>query len=248
MMDMSMTGGQQPNSGMNDDAMRQIMQMFGIGGGLGTAAGGLFSLFNKPKNPATGANNIVGQIPGKTQPYYQPYMDAGKTALGNLQGENASLLNGTKQNELGAGYKESPGYKYALQQALQAGQNASSAGGMLGTPQHQEGNMDAASGLASRDFGDYMNRQMGLYGQGYTGSQDINHQGYNANNEMANTQANVLGQQGAYNFMGQQGQNQAKQQGLSNIFSGLGMAGGSALGGGNTQIMELLSKLFGGGK
>jgi hypothetical protein len=200
------------------------------------------------KNPATAANNTIGQIPGQVKPYYQPYMDSGKTALNNLQGQNTSLLNGTKQNELGAGYKESPGYQYALQQALQAGNNASAAGGMSGTPQHQELNMDAASGLASRDYNNYMDRQNNLYNTGYGGTQNLNAQGYDANNQMGTTQANVTGQQGAYNFMGQQGQNQGQQQGMSNIFSGLGMAGASALGGpGGKDIMAMLSKLFGGG-
>ena len=66
---------------------------------------------------------------------------------------------------------------------------------------------------------------------------------------MADTQANVTGQQGAYNFMGQQGQNQEQQQGMSNIFSGIGMAGASALGGpAGSGIMAMLSQLFGGGK
>lgn len=248
MMDMTLNGGQQPGN-PNSDAMAQIMRMFGIGGGLGTAAGGLFSMLHPGKNPATAANNTIGQIPGQIKPYYQGYADSGKTALNNLQGENTSLLNGTKQDQLGAGYKESPGYKYALQQALQAGNNAQAAGGMSGTPQHQELNMDAASGLASRDYNDYMQRQLGLYGQGYGGTENLNTQGYNANKELADTNANVLGQQGAYNFMGQQGKNQSQQQGMGNIFSGLGMAGASALGGpGGAGVMALLSHLFGGGK
>lgn len=251
MMNMSMTGGQQPNSGMNDDLMRQFMQMMGIGGGLGTAAGGAFNLFNRPKNPATSANNTIGKIPGAVAPYYKPYQDAGANALGTLQDENQGLLSGDKQNQLGAGYKESPGYKFALQQALQAGNNASAAGGMLGTPQHQQQNMDVASGLASRDFNDYMQRQLGLYGAGYGGTQGLNTQGYDANTSMANTNANVLGQQGAYNYAGQAGQNANKAQGIGNLFSGLGMAAGSALGGpaggmAGGGMMELLKHLFGG--
>lgn len=231
---------------MNNDMMQQLMQMFGIVGGLGTAAGGAYSMFNPGKNPATSANNTIGQIPGQAAPFYKPYQDAGAGAMSTLQGQYGDLLNGNKQNQLGANYKESPGYQYALQQALQAGNAANAAGGSLGTPMHQENNMATAQGLASQDFNNYMQNQMGLYGQGLQGTQGLNQMGYNANNEMANTTGNVLGQQGAYNFMGQQGKNQAKQQGMGNIFSGLGMAAGSALGG--NSAMDLFKHLFGGGK
>lgn len=231
------------SGGMTPEMQQRFMQMLGIGGGLGTAGAGLFGMFNKGKNPATQANNIIGQIPGQTKPYYQPYMDAGKGALSDLQNQYKDLLSGNTQNQLGANFKESPGYQYALKEALGAQGNASARGGMLGTPQDQAEAARVGEGLAGQEYDKYIQNQMGLYGQGLQGEQGINQMGYNANTDYANMLGNNLSQQGAYQFMGQQGQNQAKQQGMGNIFSGLGMAGASALSGGG---LGWLSKLFGG--
>ncbi len=228
---------------------QQLMQMMGMGGGLGTAAGGLWSMFNKPNDPTKGASNMVGQIPGQTLPYYQPYMDAGKGAMSDLQNQYKDLLSGDKQNQLGANFKEGPGYQYALKNALQAGTNASAAGGMLGTPMHQEQNMGIGEGLAGKEFQNYMQNQMGLYGTGLQGEQGLNQMGFDANKNYADQLANTMNQQAMYNFMGQQGQNQAKQQGMSNIFSGLGTAAGSFFGGpAGGAGMDWLMKMFGGGK
>ncbi len=221
----------QQQSEMNPQLM-QLMQMLGIGGGLGSAAGGTYNLFGGGgKNPATGANNIIGQIPGATKQYYQPYMDAGKGAMGNLQNQYKDLLSGDVQNKLGANYQQSPGYQFKLQQAMGAGNNAAAAGGMAGSGQHQFGNMQTANDLANADYGDYMKNQMGLYGLGLGGNEGLNKMGFDASGKQADSEASTLGQQGAYSYAGQAGQNQKKSDAWGNIFSGLGMAGGAALGG-----------------
>lgn len=232
----------------NNDQMQQIMSMLGIGGGLGTAAGGLFGLFNKGKNPADVANNYLNKIPGQTKPYYQPYMDAGKDAMGTLNGQYGDLLSGEKQNQLGANYKQSPGYQFALKQALEAANNASSAGGMLGSPMHQQQSMETAEGIASKDFNNYMQNQMGLYGAGLHGEEGLNTMGYNANKDYADLLGNNASQQAGYSYAGQAGKNQNQSNMLSNIFSGLGTAGASYLGGpAGKGSMDWLSSFFGKG-
>ena len=213
--------------------------------GIAQAGGGLASVFGKgQKNPADVANKYISQIPGQTQQYYQPYMEAGKGAMGGLQNQYKDLLGGNVQNKLGENYKQSPGYQFALQQALQGGSNAAAAGGQLGMPAHEQQNMATAQGLASQDYGNYIQNQMGLYGMGLQGNQGLNQMGYNANTDYANNIANALNQQGAYAFMGQQGKNQARQQGLSDILGGIGGAAASFVPGGSG-FMNLL-KLFGG--
>lgn len=243
-------------AGGNDALMQQIMKMFGIASGAGGVGSGVWGLTHPGKNPSTDTINTLNGIPGKVQPFYQPYQESGKTALNDLQTQNKGLLGGTTQNDLGAGYKESPGYKYALQQALQEGNNAQAAGGMLGTPQHQEQNMDVASGLASRDYNNYMDRQTNLYNTGYNGTSHLNDQGYDANKGMADTVGNVENLKGGYQYAGQAGKNKEHADLLNQIFSGLGMIGGSYLGGpaggatggtGASAIYEQLKKLFGGG-
>jgi hypothetical protein len=217
-----------------------LKMLGGAAPGLAQTAGGLNTIFGKqPKNPGTVANNYISQIPGQTKPYYQPYMDAGKGALSDLQNQYKDLLSGNTQNQLGSNFKESPGYQYNLQQALGAGNNASAAGGMLGTPMHQEQNMGIAHGLASQDYNNYMQNQIGLYGSGLHGEEGLNNQGFEANKGYADTLGNALSQQGAYGFAGQTGQNQYKQQGMSDIFGGLGGAASGLSGDGIKQLLKL---------
>lgn len=232
---------------MENENLQKLMQMLGITGGLGTAGAGFAGLFGSGKNPSDAANRYLTQIPGQTKPYYSPYMDAGKGAMESLLNENKDLLSGNKQNQLGANYKESPGYRFALEQALNSGANAQARGGMLGTPQDQAESQRTATGLASQDYNNYLQNQMGLYNTGYNGTQDFNHQGYSANTDYANMLGNNLSQQGNLAYAGQAGRNAQKSQGLGNIFSGLGMAGSWLLGGpAGGASMAWLSKLFGG--
>lgn len=208
-----------------------LASALGIGGGLGQAAGGLFSIFGNQKNPADAANKRIGQIPGQLEGYYSPYMNAGKGALGDLQNQYKDLLGGNIQNKLGENYKESPGYQFKLKQAMQQGGAAAARGGYLGTPMDQQQSMQLGNDIASQDYNDYIKNQMGLYGLGLTGEQGLNNQGFDANKEMADAWGNTLGAQGAYDFMGQQGANQRQSQGMGDLFKGLGTAGASYFGG-----------------
>ena len=239
------------SGGMTPEMQQQFMQMLGIGGGLGTAGAGMYGMFNQGKNPATQANQTLGQIPGQMKPYYQPYMDAGKGALSDLQNQYKDLLSGNKQNQLGESFKEGPGYQYALKNAMNAQGNAAARGGMLGTPLDAQENARVAEGLAGGEYDKYMKNQMGLYNSGLTGEQGINQMGYDANTSYGNMLGSVLGQQSANQFAGQAGQNASKSNAMGNIFSGLGMAGGSLLGGPaggamGSMGMDFIKKLFGG--
>lgn len=215
--------------------------------GAAQAAGGFAGLFGKgQKNPADAANQYISKIPGQTQQYYQPYMEAGKGSMSELQNQYKNLLSGDVQNKLGESYQQSPGYKFALEEALQSANNAAAAGGMLGIPAHEQQNMAIAKALASQDYDKYLQNQMGLYEMGIQGNQGLNQMGYNANTDYATNIANALAQQAAYAFMGQQGKNQAKQQSLGDIFGGIGGAAASFVPGAS-ELMNLL-KLFGGNK
>lgn len=193
-------------------------------GGLGQLGGGLAGLFGlgKGKNPADVANKYLDQIPGQSQQYYQPYQQSGMDALKKLQEQYGGLLGGDVQNKLGENYKQSPGYANALKEALGAGSNAAAAGGMLGTPVHQDDLMNRAGDVASKDYNNYLQNQLGLYGMGLQGEQGLNEQGYGANTDWANLLANINQQKAAYGYQGQNANNQAGQQNWNNIFGGLG--------------------------
>jgi len=187
--------------------------------------GGYKSFGGGYNNPAGKANKTLDQIPGQTNQYYQPYADAGKGALGDLQNQYKGLLGGDVYNKIAGDYKESPGYQFQLHQALEAGNNAYAAGGLAGTPSHELQNMGTAQDLAAKDFNQYFQNASGLYGLGLKGEEGLNSQGYDANSSLANLRAQILGQQSSNLFSGETGRNQYTSSGTDDIFKALGFYG-----------------------
>ena len=176
------------------------------------------------KNPADSAMPYLNQIPGQTQQYQQPYFDAGKSQIPGLQDQYSQLMNdpGGRMNKIGESFKESPGFKFAMQQALQGGNHAAAAGGMAGSPQHEQQNMQMATDLGNQEYGNWMKNALGMYGQGLQGSQGMANQGQQAGQSMADMIAQTLAQQANLSFNGQQQQNQNKSDMWGNVFKGAG--------------------------
>ncbi len=193
----------------------------------------LSELFHGGKNPADAASPYLQQIPGAVNPYYQPYINQGQQANQNLMGQYGQLINnpGDKFSQLGQGYKQSPGYQFKLNQALQAGNNASAAGGMAGSPMHQQQSMQTANDIASQDYNDYINHILGLYGYGLQGEQGLGQQGYEASRGYGDILGSNLAQQGQLAYEGQAGQNANRGQLAGNLISGAATIGGAMLGG-----------------
>ena len=189
----------------------------------------LSNLFGGGKNPADAAMPYLNQIPGQTQQYQQPYFDAGKNQLPGLQDQYSKLMNdpGGRMNDIGKSFQESPGFKFAMQQAMQGGNHAAAAGGMAGSPQHEQQNMQMATDLGNQDYNNWMQNALGMYGQGLQGSQGMANQGQQAGQSMADMIAQTLAQQANLAFQGQQQQNQNKSDMWGNAFK----LGGAALGG-----------------
>jgi hypothetical protein len=178
------------------------------------------------KNPADSAMPYLNQIQGQTQGYQQPlpFFDAGKSQLPGLQNQYGQLLNdpGGRINKIGESFHESPGFKFALQQALQGGNHAAAAGGMAGSPQHEQQNMQLATDLGNQEYNNWMHNALGEYNQGLQGSQGMANQGQQAGKSMADMIAQTLAQQGNLAFNGQQQQNQNQSDMWGNIFKGAG--------------------------
>ncbi len=189
---------------------------------------GLFdNLTGNMPNPADPAMQYLNQIPGTMTPYYQPYIDAGKQSLSTLMGQYGSLINDPTSimNKLGAGYKQSPGYQFNMSQAMNGINNAEASGGMLGTPSHQQWAGQMAGDIASQDYNNYLHNMMGLYGQGLSGMNDINHLGYTAANDLASALASNLQNQSGLAFQGQANKNQQDSDSMGNLIK----IGGSIL-------------------
>lgn len=220
---------------------------FGIASGLGGIGAGLAGMLGGSNNPYDDAAKYYNKIPGAMAPYYSPYINAGQNALGQLQGQYGHLLgnyqgiqdqynqlmndpNGV-MSKIGAGYQKSPGFDWQMNQGMNAANNAAAAGGMLGSPQHQQQASTMAEGLANQDYYNYMNHALGLYnsglqgntnlyGAGLSGLQGLNSMGYNASNEYGMDIGNSLMNQGNLAYSGAAAQNQAQGSQWGDIFGG----------------------------
>lgn len=184
---------------------------------------GIFDSFFS--DPAKAAQPYYNQVAPTITPYYQPYVNAGNQALPQLQSQYQQLMSDPSAiiNRLGAGYKPSEGYQFQLGEGEKAINNAQAAGGMLGTPQHQQLAGQLAEKLASGDYETFLNHVLGLYGSGLSGTQGIMQQGYGASNDLASSLASALMNQGNLAYSGVQGQNNLTGGIINDIF-GLGSA------------------------
>ncbi|HEY2567194.1 MAG TPA: hypothetical protein VGH95_05785 [Candidatus Aquirickettsiella sp.] len=174
---------------------------------------------------ANQAGSYYQQIPDILKQYLKPYADRGNAVYPQLQGQYDQLLNnpGDLLNKLGQGYHESPGYQFQLNQALNAGNRAAAAKGMLGSPMQQQQTQQTASQFANQDFNNYLSHALGLYGQGLTGKQNIYNMGFGASNNLGENLSNALMSQGNLAYSTAANQNQSNQQLLGML---LGLAGG----------------------
>lgn len=193
-------------------------------------------------NPAHAAMPYFDQIEGRISPYYNPYVSAGAKSLPELQKIYAEMYGDPSafMKKIGAGFKESPGYQYNVDQATKAANAAAAASGMLGTPAEQAELAKTVHGLADQDFNTYMDRALGVHGRGVGGLENINNMGYRASDTMANNIANILAQKGNLAYSG------AANQNLQNMIKAMieGRQQDSLFGG----IGDLINSFTGNGK
>lgn len=191
-----------------------------FGSGLGGFFGGLFGDSGKPYNKAMEEYQKYMQQAQQTQ---QPYLNAGQGAIGDYQ----SWLQGQKDpskfiNDQMKNYQESPYTNYLQQQAQNAGNNAASASGLMGSTPFMQQQQQNAGNIAQQGMNDWLQNVLGINTQYGQGQQNLMTGGQNA----ANSLTNMYNQMG--NNMGQSayGQQAGKQQDFWNMIGGgLGMLG-----------------------
>jgi len=191
------------------------------------------------EDPSAAASKYLNQIPGTIKPYYQPYINAGQGAMGDLQTQYKQLLSDPTaiMNMIGGKFQASPGYQYNVGQATNAANQAAAAGGMAGSPAEQAALASRISGMASQDYNNYMNQGLGLYGQGLGVAGNINQMGYGASNELAQSLMSALMSQSQNAYAGANTKNQQS----GGMFGGLGGLFG---GGGASSMISSLAPLF----
>ena len=192
---------------------------------LGSLVGGLWGQHNA-KNPFAEANPYLQQMQPTVEQYLSPYINAGQQAGKTVGAQYQDLINnpGAMMNRMGAGYEQSPGYQYNVNQATNAANNAAAAGGYIGSPAEQEQLARAIAGISSQDYNQYLNNVMGLYGQGLQGMGNINQLGYGAAQGAVGSLSDMLKNQAEMSYYNTMNQNQQRGQqgaGIGGLIGGL---------------------------
>lgn len=187
-------------------------------GDMGNFVGGLFGGGN---NAADAASHYYNQIPDILKQYLGPYANRDNAIYPELQGQYNQLLHDPTGilNKFSQGYQQSPGYQFQLNQSLNAGNRASAAKGMLGSPMQQQQAQQTAGQLANQDFNQYLAHALGLYGQGLAGEQGIYNTGAGISSNLGENLANALMSQGNLAYSNATNQNQMNQQLLGMLAS-----------------------------
>lgn len=201
------------------------MGMFdGISDFLG-GGGFMGKLFGGGHDAGADASQYYNQIPDVLKKYLGPYADRGNQVFPGLQGQYNSLMNdpGGMLNKMGQGYQQSPGYQFQVNQATGAANNAAAAGGMLGSPQHQQNTASMVNNLANQDFNKYLGSVLNLYGRGLGGEQNIYNTGAGVSSNLGEDLGNSLMNQGNMAYSNAMNKNQSAQQMMGML---MGLAGG----------------------
>lgn len=151
------------------------------------------SAANKASKAQQGAANQAIQASqqnyDRTAANLNPYIDAGKSALGQMQTLNSGDY---------SSFKQSPDYQFTMSQGLQGLDRGAAARGSLYSGGHSADVLNYASGLASQNYNQYYSRLAGLSENGQNAASNLGSVGTgnaaaigNASTNAANAQANA---------------------------------------------------------
>lgn len=172
----------------------------------------LSNLFSGGKNPAESAMPYLNQIPGMEKQYYEPYIQHGNEAYGNL---NPALTEQTTHpaeflENLLQKYQPSRAYQLARDETQRAAGNSAAAAGMRGSINDITNQTRLTDSLLGEDMQQWLQNVLGLQTRGEAGLQNTFNTGFNATQGLTGDLSNVLGTQAGLAFQGQANQNQSR--------------------------------------
>jgi len=156
-----------------------------------------------------------------------PWMEAGKTALDTYMGE-LGLSTAAKDGTFKSGFKETPGYGFAVKEGEKGALNNLAALGMKNSGAALKSLTRFRTGLADQTYNNYLDRLSGVSTGGQTTVANQNALGAN----YATNAGQTLQDKGAATASGYIGASNAWGNAISNVSNqagyGLGMLGGAA--------------------
>ena len=194
-----------------------------FGSGLGGLLGGMFGNSGKPYDKAMEEYQKYMQMGQGVQ---QPYLDAGKEGLGNYQ----EWLKGQKDpggfiNNLMGQYQQSPYNSYLQGQAQNAGINAGSANGTMGSSALMQQMQQNAGNISQQGMDSWLQNALGINSQYGQGQPNLMQGGQGAANSLMNMYSNMGNKMGDAAY----GKEAGKQNDWWNMLGGVGGIIGSFL-------------------
>lgn len=181
------------------------------------ASGFLGGLFGDSGAPYEAAMDQYKKWAQQAQKYQQPFYEAGSNAIPQFQNWLNTMQDPSQFiNTTMGGYQESPWAKYQQQQAMRAGLNAASMGGLPGgaggaglgsTPMTQFAEQQARN-ISSQDMNQWLQSVLGINTQYGAGQAGLMSQGANAANALTNMYGNMGQQMGEAAFGRKSGESQ----------------------------------------
>lgn len=189
-------------------------------------------------DPSKKAMSYLDRLDPMYREAYQPYIDLGKRQQPTLENQYNEMTTNPGQfvNNVGKDFTASPGYQFALQQALQGGNNAAAAGGFAGTPAHEQSNMQLASDIGNQEYYKYLSNALGQHKEGLEGMQGLFNTGYGASTGLAGNLGNLGLNKANLSYSGAQSQNQA----IGGMWGGIAGLAGNAMD--SPEVMAMISK------
>lgn len=183
---------------------------------LGQLFGGLFGNSGKPYEAAGKQYNKYFQ---GAQGFQNPFFNAGQQGMGNYQ----NWLQGQQDpsafiNKLMGQYQESPHAKNLQRQSMQAGNNAASASGLIGSTPFAQQMQQNASNISSQDQNSWLQNVLGINSQYGQGQQNLMQGGQNAANILSQLFQNQGSNMAGTAFGQQAGRNQDFMSILAGLF------------------------------
>jgi len=188
------------------------------GGGFGDIA----SYFMN-KNPADAGMGYLDKIAPMLKQYLEPYINAGQRQLPGMEQQYGQMTQdpGGLMKQWGQGFQQDPGYQWNVNEGVRGANQASAAGGMVGTPQSQQQATQVASHYADQNYQNWMQQLMQVHGQGLQGQSHIFDTGFQGSQNLSEGLMNALSSQAKMGFQGADWQNQQNSgllESLGSIF------------------------------
>lgn len=191
-------------------------------------------LFGRRADPQKEANQYLDQIPGIGRQYYDPFIQRGGRAGDILEQQYGSLISdpGALLDKIMGGYETSKGYQRQKDILGREIGSSAAAGGIAGTPLHQEQQGEMVEGLLSQDMQNYLKNALGLYQTGLSGESGLYDKGFTASGSMADLMGNLMGTKAGMAYQSAQDKNARRNALISSLMGLGGQLGGALLGGG----------------